>query len=259
MSRSARFDASLILALLALLLAWDASGADLAMTRWLAGPQGFPWRDAWLTRHALHDGGRLLSGVVLVITLLHSLRRPAAGPSRAQRLGALGVVALGFLVVPSIKRVSATSCPWDLAEFGGTAAYVSHWQFGLADGGPGHCFPSGHAVAAFAFFAMYFLWRPHRPAVARAWLAATLVAGAAFGATQWLRGAHFPSHVLWSAWVCWTVAALSFSLAGWARRAVVPAVVPMPGPAAARPGHHAAARRSADRSALRRKYVRSRR
>ena len=259
MTRSTRFDVGLILALLALLLAWDASGADLGMTRWLAGPHGFPWRDAWLTRYALHDGGRLLSGAVLLTTVLHSLRRPADGPSRAQRLGAVGVVALGFLVVPSVKRFSATSCPWDLAEFGGTAAYVSHWQFGLADGGPGHCFPSGHAVAAFAFFAMYFLWRRHRPAVARAWLGATLAAGTVFGAAQCLRGAHYPSHVLWSAWICWTVAALSFSLAGWARRVVVPAVAPRREPAAARPGHHAAARRSAGRSAPHRKYVRSRR
>ncbi len=259
MSRRTHFDAALILGLLGLLLAWDASGADLAMTRWLAGPQGFPWRDAWLTRYALHDGGRMLAGVVLLLTVLHSLRRAADGPSRAQRLGTLGVVALGFLVVPSVKRFSATSCPWDLAEFGGKASYVSHWQFGLADGGPGHCFPSGNAVAAFAFFAMYFLWRPHRPAVARVWLYATLAAGAAFGAAQWLRGAHYPSHVLWSAWICWTVAALSFSLAGWARRVAVRGVVPMPVPAAARPGHRGAVRRSAARSAPRRKSARSRR
>jgi membrane-associated PAP2 superfamily phosphatase len=28
------------------------------------------------------------------------------------------------------------------------------------------------------------------------------------GVTQLLRGAHFPSHSLWTAWVCWTLSAL---------------------------------------------------
>jgi membrane-associated PAP2 superfamily phosphatase len=157
----------------------------------------------------LHDGGRWLSGAVLLALVADACRRHAAGPGRAQRWQALGVVLLGLIVVPTLKRASSTSCPWDLAEFGGQAAYVPHWSWGVADGGPGHCFPSGHAVAAFAFFALYFLWRPYRPAWARAWLLGTLVAGAVFGAAQVLRGAHFVSHVLWSAWICWLVAALA--------------------------------------------------
>ena len=51
-----------------------------------------------------------------------------------------------------------------------------------------------------------------------AWLWGVLGVGTLFGLEQLMRGAHYPSHVLWSAWICWTVAALSFSLAGWARR-----------------------------------------
>ena len=42
----------------------------------------------------------------------------------------------------------------ELAEFGGVAQHVSHWSLGVLDGGPGHCFPSGHASSAFAFFAL---------------------------------------------------------------------------------------------------------
>lgn len=216
MTRAGRFDLAVTVGALLLLAAWDVSGADLALSRWVAGPGGFPWRDAWATRVLLHDGGRWLSGLVLAVLALAVWRRSPAGPSRAERLGALGVVLLGLVVVPSLKRASATSCPWDLAEFGGTASYVSHWQFGLADGGPGHCFPSGHAVAAFAFVALYFLWRPYRPARAQAWLAGTLAVGAVYGAAQWLRGAHYVSHVLWAAWICWTVAALAFRLPAFA-------------------------------------------
>ena len=205
-------DVVVTLAALACVGAWDLSGLDLAVSHLVAGPAGFAWRDAWLPRHVLHDGGRWLAGVVLVALLVDALRRPAHGPSRAERWQALAVVLGGLTVVPLLKRASSTSCPWDLAEFGGQAAYVSHWLPGVADGGPGHCFPSGHAVAAFAFMGLYFLWRDHAPAPARAWLWGVMGAGLLFGGAQLLRGAHYPSHTLWSAWLCWSLSAAAAAL-----------------------------------------------
>ena len=80
--------------------------------------------------------------------------------------------------------------------------HVSHWAWGVFDGGAGHCFPSGHAAGAFCFLSGYFLLRAHRPRLARVWLAGTLLAGVLFGLAQTLRGAHYPSHTLWSAWLC---------------------------------------------------------
>ena len=50
---------------------------------------------------------------------------------------------LGLAVVSVIKILSNTSCPWDLAEFGGVARYASHWALGVIDGGGGRCFPGG--------------------------------------------------------------------------------------------------------------------
>jgi membrane-associated PAP2 superfamily phosphatase len=38
-------------------------------------------------------------------------------------------------------------------------------------------------------------------------LTAILVLGALFGWAQLARGAHFASHTLWSAWLCWIVGA----------------------------------------------------
>ena len=153
-----------------------------------------------------------------------ALGRPGGGlgPQRAERWRWIGVILACVLVVPALKRLSATSCPWDLAEFGGTAQYVSHWQWRLADGGPGHCFPSGHAVAAFAFLGLYFMWRDHAPARARAWLVAVLAAGTLFGTAQLARGAHYPSHTLWSAWACWALCALAAWLQGRRRAAGAP-------------------------------------
>jgi membrane-associated PAP2 superfamily phosphatase len=191
---------------LMLLLAWEASGWDLRLIRVYGQADGFAWRDHWLTRALLHDGGRWLAGTCLAALAWDALRPVGAGPSRGERRYWLAIVLASLVSVPLLKRFTSTSCPWDLAEFGGRAAYVPHWMLGVADGGPGHCFPAGHAVSAFAFFGVYFLWRPYRPAFARVVLGAVMLLGIAFGWAQMARGAHFASHNLWTAWLCWILA-----------------------------------------------------
>ena len=196
----------LLIALLALglLLTWEASGWDRSLTHHFGGAAGFAWRDSWWSRGVLHDGGHWLGTGVLLLFVMDTARPLLPGPDQRERLFWLGTTLAVALLVPAFKRVSTTSCPWDLIEFGGTVPYVPHWLLGLSDGGPGHCFPSGHAVTAFAFFGLYFLWRPHRPVLARWVIAGVGLAGVVFGLTQWIRGAHFPSHTFWSAWLCWT-------------------------------------------------------
>jgi membrane-associated PAP2 superfamily phosphatase len=204
----------LTVALLGLLLIvlWEASGLDLALSRQYGTHAGFLWRDAWPTRALLHDGGRAIAWCVMAFIVGRTLL-PDDDGTRAERRYWIGVALVCLLLVPTLKRLAASSCPWDLAEFGGVAAYVPHWRLGVHDGGPGHCFPSGHAVVAFAFFCVYFQWRAQRPWRARAALVAVLGAGVLFGWAQLARGAHFASHTMWSAWLCWTVCAL----AAWAR------------------------------------------
>jgi membrane-associated PAP2 superfamily phosphatase len=201
-----RFAARAALGSLALLVLWEAAGLDLWAAHLYGTTAGFAWRETWLTQAVLHDGGRWLAAVVLVLLAADAARPEPRGPSRRERLYWLAVMVAALLLVPLLKRFSLTSCPWDLAEFGGRAAYVPHWLPGVADGGAGHCFPSGHAVGAFAFFGVFFLWLPYRPRRAWASLAAVLVVGSAFGWAQLARGAHFVSHTLWSAWLCWTLA-----------------------------------------------------
>lgn len=191
---------------LLVLLVWEAGRWDLPLSFRYGDAHGFALRDAWWTRGLLHEGGRWLAGSALALQAWDVARPVMPGPTRAQRRYWLLVTAALMLLVPLLKLFSTTSCPWDLAMFGGGAAYVPHWLPGVADRGPGHCFPSGHAVSAFAFFGLYFLWRPHRPGAARVLLAATLAAGAVAGWVQVARGAHFPSHALWSGWLCWSLA-----------------------------------------------------
>ena len=212
MQPSQRWLQDLLVTLLtaALLLAWDASSGDLAAARTFGDASGFALRDTWWASRLLHDGGRLLSWALLAGLVLAALRPGRSGqPSRAQRWRWIAVILLCVVAVPALKRSSLTSCPWDLAEFGGVAQHVSHWAWTLADGGPGRCFPSGHAVAAFAFFGQYFLGRDHAPRHASAWLITVLLVGTAYGGAQLVRGAHYPSHTLWSAWLCWLICVLA--------------------------------------------------
>ncbi len=196
------------------LLAWDASGLDLVLAHWFGTAQGFALRDHWFFSTVLHEGARRLSWL-LVVGLSLAVWWPVGvlrQLDRWQRLQLVVSILVGLALVVTIKRISSTSCPWDLAEFGGLARYVSHWRFGLADGGGAHCFPAGHASAGFAFVGGYFVLRDRAPRAARIWLAAALTAGLVLGVSQQMRGAHFMSHTLWTGWLCWTVAWACHSL-----------------------------------------------
>ena len=115
---------------------------------------------------------------------------------------------VALLVVSTIKIHSHTSCPWDLQQFGGVASHVSHWAWGVADGGTGRCFPAGHASAGFAFIGGFFAFRHVLPKTAWRWFTGAMLVGFILGLAQQLRGAHYMSHTLWTAWFCWTVAAV---------------------------------------------------
>jgi membrane-associated PAP2 superfamily phosphatase len=194
-------------ALLVLLALWDASGLDLALARLSGTAQGFAWRSQPTFVALAHTWPRRLSSALL-LALVAGCWRPwgvlrALAPAQRRQL-ALSVV-LAMVAVALLKRWSATSCPWDLAEFGGAVRYVSHWRWGVYDLGPGHCFPAGHASAGFGFVAGWFVLRRARLPLAMPWLMAALAGGAALGLAQQVRGAHYMSHTLWSAWLCWAL------------------------------------------------------
>ncbi len=188
-----------------LVLLWDFSNLDLRLAAWSGTTAGFALRDHWLLTTVLHSGARALT-FVLMLLLLVSIWRPVGvlrQLPRARRVWLLCTVVSAMLLVSLIKHFSTTSCPWELQPFGGTAQYLSHWALGQPDGGTGHCFPGGHASGAFAWVAGFFAFRPQHNRIARTWLTAALVAGLVLGLSQQLRGGHFASHTLWTAWLCW--------------------------------------------------------
>ena len=193
---------------LGLTLGWDASGADLRVMAWLGDAQGFALRDHWWLSNVLHEGAKRLA-VVLYLVLLWTAVSPWGPWRQAPRLQRLEIVmgiTLSLMLVSALKRVSMTSCPWELQSFGGAATYISHWSWGTSDGGGGRCFPGGHASSAMAFVAMSLPWLASQQAQEQrkgwVWLVAIVLTGLLLGAAQTLRGAHYPSHTAWTALIC---------------------------------------------------------
>lgn len=221
LSSSAWHDCRVALVAGVMLLAWDVSGLDLTIARLFGGAAGFPLQDHWVTHGLLYNGIRYLGWLVAISMALSVFvaRQSERLPARRDRIWALATSLLCLLVIPLIRNTSSTSCPWSLAEFGGTAIHISHWTPWHYDGGPGRCFPSGHSSAGFAFLAGAFALRRTWPAAARAWLLGAVAIGFVASVTQIVRGAHFVSHSLWTAWICWTLASCAFHLTrAWRER-----------------------------------------
>jgi membrane-associated PAP2 superfamily phosphatase len=214
----------LTLVLLGCLVAWDASGLDLSVMAGLGTVGGFPLRDQWWLETVLHNAVRQLA-LVAFVGLWVMVWRPVGvfrGYQRMERLEMVIGVTLALLTISGMKRFSLTSCPWDLQSFGGLATYVSHWHWGVKDGGSGGCFPGGHASSAFAFVALVLPGLSRGPGSAQhrramRLLVGVVLAGLVLGGVQTLRGAHYPSHTLWTGWICWVVVSLNHALFVFAR------------------------------------------
>ncbi len=212
------------LPLLAVLL-WDFSGLDRTVIAWYGSTQGFYWKDHYWLTEVLHVGVRRLC-VLLALYCIVAIWLPL-GPWRVttqrQRVWLACNVWLCAIGIAALKSASLTSCPWDMAEFGAKGYYVWHFasQLGLdtnlgfsasADGGPGRCFPSGHASSFFSFLPAFWLMYMHNARRARQWVVAWCIIGLCLSWIQVMRGAHYPSHLLWTMWLCWAAGTVTAPL-----------------------------------------------
>jgi membrane-associated PAP2 superfamily phosphatase len=193
--------AGLALAALAIWLL-ARSGLDFKVSALAYSPEAraFPLKDAWLYAVAGHSALKYFA-VGLWIALLGVA---AASPRwRPMALHAFLGIALAAGAVAGLRELSAHSCPWDLAEFGGTAQWFPVFGEIPAAPGPGRCVPAAHASTGFALFALYFALRDQRARLARWALVLAWVLGLTAAFVQVARGAHFLSHALWTAWISW--------------------------------------------------------
>lgn len=192
----------------------DHSGFDLWVAdRFADGVSGFPFAHRWWSEGLLHDGAQWLVRVAaagLIVAAVVRRRSPQLRPL----LYLLTCLALTTSAVGMIKHETRKACPWELTRYGGEHPYVPLGDAAVLDQRETHCFPGAHSSSAFAFFGLYFLAMIYRPSSARRVLFAVLTVGFAFAGTQWLRGAHFVSHDLWSAAIAWLVAVLALPILG---------------------------------------------
>ncbi len=192
---------------------WEWSGGDWAVAQHYGQASGFAARNAaWA--EGLHNAGRWLAFAAWAALIVWAAWPARTAAARVTTLWAAVCVLLAALLVAAIKHASGTDCPWSLQGLGGVRPYLSHWtNWAVTDAAvgarAGRCFPSGHASAAFAFLPVYVLCRTPHPRIAQMALTVTMALGVAYGWLQVARGAHFVSHVVWAAWLCWLVAAAS--------------------------------------------------
>lgn len=175
----------------------------------------WPARESWWAEWLIHKRGKdlivLIASGSLLLWLgsfwwdrLHRYRWPALYLALA--------IVISTSTVTAGKKLSGRHCPWDLDRYGGTVPHTTLIETPPTACKPGNCFPAGHAAGGFSVVAGYFAWRDRRRFIARSWLVAGLLLGSIYGYGQMARGAHFISHNIWSAIICW-LSALALYLA----------------------------------------------
>ena len=170
----------------------------------------FPLRDDWLVQTVEHVSAKravILLAVLVVVAWLSSHGMASLKALRPVLFFIFVGMALSVLSVSTLKNSSTQHCPYDLPRYGGVMAEpAAPFETLKNETKPGRCWPSGHASAGFCLFAWYFAaLRLERRRLAMFLLAGVIVIGSLLSVGRVAQGAHFVSHCLWSAAVCWFV------------------------------------------------------
>lgn len=172
------------------------------------GKNSFPLKHNFWAEGVLHDAGQSMMrgvGLLALAMWLASLRDIRLKPWRKLLQYCVLSMLLGVAVTNLGKATTNVDCPWDLSKFGGSRPDIGLFRVRPDDLPRGRCFPGGHSSGGFVLFALFFIGR--RLGYRRTWLTLipALSIGGVFAVDQWARGAHFPSHDLTTAYLCWMV------------------------------------------------------
>ena len=200
-----------------ILLVFEATALDRSLIApyYDAAAHAFPLRDDPFMQNIMHSGTKLVvTGIAVAVfgAFLLTFILPHWTQHRRRLLWLGAGMAGSSLLVALLKQGSALHCPWDLVEYGGYAPFHGLLDRLPAGTAAGRCFPGGHASGGFALMAFYFAWRDTHRRAARMFLAIGLLAGMVMGWAQMMRGAHFLSHNVWSAWVAWTFLSVLYAV-----------------------------------------------
>lgn len=204
---------------------------DQITADWLYRWQGHQWyfQHYWITQEVIHIGGKWLSVVMGLVILGSGLlvsRLPAYRHWQRPLAYVFLATASSVILVSLLKGLTHLACPWDFSRYGGDLPWVSRWQHWLPQGNI-RCFPAGHASAGYAWLSLYFVAIGH----AKRWRWAGFIfgftLGLIFGFSQQLRGAHFLSHDLTTAILCWGSSLAWFRVLLWPSLALSKPVTPI--------------------------------
>ncbi|MDR2872639.1 MAG: phosphatase PAP2 family protein [Xanthomonadaceae bacterium] len=231
-----------------LVLSWllMGKGGDAWVADRIYALQGGHWalKRHFVTQQVIHHFGKYLSVLagITIITLCVVAHRRRSWQSWRRPLLFLSLsVSLSTLLISTLKGMTNTYCPWELARYGGQFPFSGVFEAGMPGFPRGRCFPAGHASAGYAWVSLYFFALATRPRWRWWGLSFGVMAGLVFGIGQQLRGAHFLSHDLWTWLICW-LTALGLFWVMFVRGTPLPAVdSPQPSPPSpadlAEPGH----------------------
>lgn len=214
-----------------ILVLLELTPMDMDIAHWLYNPLkgDFIGRRNHFLENILHDRAKqaviafalLMAGAFIASFFVDRLK-----PIKRE-LGYV-VLAMGIstgFMTPA-KVVTSVQCPWSLTEFGGDQPYSELLAPRPATDKPGRCWPGGHAATGFSLFALFFALRDRRPALARKALVFAFTLGVIFSIGRMLQGAHFLSHNIWTAVICWLISLASYTAVLY-RRAPKGAATPL--------------------------------
>ncbi|PPD52404.1 MAG: hypothetical protein CTY10_09460 [Methylotenera sp.] len=198
----------LLLNMLGLIFIYPKTGLDqrLIAPYFDVVNQQFSLKNTWLLKTVLHTG--LKYGLIfvalsaLLVGVIGSLYIPLK-PYQQRLFWVFALMLVSTSAVSLLKHHSMHGCPNDLMQYGGHLPSLQLFDAQPVGVAMGKCFPGGHASGGFALMAFYFAFRDVKPKFARSMLMLSLTLGFVMGWSQMMRGEHFLSHNLWSAWVVW--------------------------------------------------------
>jgi membrane-associated PAP2 superfamily phosphatase len=183
----------------------------------------FPLRNNWFFSEFLHVFGKWFMLLIASAAAVAGIAGWWVKRLRPWRWSLLYVALCAGLtsgIVALLKAVTNRYSPWSISDFGGPVPYTPLFSGTPEPFHAGRSFPAGHVSGILAWVSLWFVARSLRDDKPNRWLFPVIMGGLLFGWTQHVRGAHFPSHNLWTLAVAWSVAT---GLAAWfARLGVLP-------------------------------------
>lgn len=134
------------------------------------------------------------------------IRRMFPAWKRNEILVVIGTLALAPTSVATLKATTNVFTPSEIRRYGGHTPYVKVCEAYPANDRParrGRGFPAGHASGGFALMSLAALAGTRRARFSC--IAGGIAIGSALGAYQMFKGAHYLSHTIITALICWIV------------------------------------------------------